>query len=808
MKTLQFLFTLLLLCLFSISSPAQKRKKKGKEETEKVSPASKSEIKKYAEVITKKAQSDSGLFVVHQIDENYYFEIPFSLLERDLLLVSRIAKIPAGLGGGYLNAGSKTNEQVIRWSKVNNSIHLKSVSFNSVADKELPIFQSVSDNNYAPVLAAFKILAFNADSTAAVIKVNDLFLTDINALSGLSPSMRKQYQVKSLDASRSFISRIQSFPENLEVRHDMTYSAAQPPTDYSSGTISMQMSQSMYLLSEIPMQPRLYDKRVGWFTISQIDYGSEALKADQKTYIRRWRLEPKDKEAYARGELVEPIKPIVYYLDPATPDRWRPYFRQGIEDWQVAFEAAGFKNAIIAKDAPTKEEDPDWSPEDARYSTVRYVATTTRNAMGPSVSDPRSGEIIESDIVWYHNHLRSYRNRYLLETGAANESARTLNTSDEEIGEMMRMVISHEIGHALGLPHNMKASYAYPTDSLRSPSFTKKWGLASTLMDYTRYNYVAQPGDGEVRWVRMLGPYDSYAINWGYRFIQEATSAENEKSTLNQWILEKAGDPVYLFGGYNNFDPSSQTESVGDDPVKASIYGLSNLKIVAKNLNKWTATPNEGYEDLEELYGELIGVWSRFAGHVVTVIGGVYEEFLTTSQNGQVYTHLEKKQQKEAMNFLIDHVFVSSEWLTPKDIVQNISPSGSFEKVQNMQKRQLKKLLNADRMVRMIENEELNGSNAYQLSEMFTDLRKGLWSELPSLKKIDANRRSIQRNQVLILGELVDEESRTDVQAAARAELMKIQALAKSKANSYSDGLERYHLQDIVAFVDELLDLE
>ncbi len=808
MKTIQFLFTLLLFCLFSISSPAQKRKRKDKEKIEKVAPASKTDISKYAEVITKKAQSDSGLFVVHQIDENYYFEIPFSLLERDLLLVSRIAKIPADLGGGYLNAGSKTNEQVIRWSKVNNSIHLKSVSFNSVADKELPIFQSVSDNNHSPVLAAFKILTFNADSTAAVIKVNDLFLTDINALSGLSPSMRKQYQVKSLDASRSFINQIKSFPENIEVRHDMTYSAAQPPSDFRSGTISMQMSQSMYLLPEIPMQPRLYDKRVGWFTISQIDYGSEALKADQKTYIRRWRLEPKDKEAYERGELVEPIKPIVYYLDPATPDRWRPYFRQGIEDWQVAFEAAGFKNAIIAKDAPTTEEDPDWSPEDARYSTVRYVATTTRNAMGPSVSDPRSGEIIESDIVWYHNHLRSYRNRYLLETGAANEPARTLNTAEEEIGEMMRMVISHEIGHALGLPHNMKASYAYPTDSLRSPSFTKKWGLASTLMDYTRYNYVAQPGDGDVRWVRMLGPYDSYAINWGYRFIQAATSAEEEKPTLNQWILEKAGDPVYLFGGYNNFDPSSQTESVGDDPVKASTYGLSNLKIVAKNLNKWTATPNEGYEDLEELYGELIGVWSRYVGHVVTVIGGVYEEFLTTNQNGQVYTHLEKKQQKEAMNFLIDHVFVSSEWLTPKDIVQNIGPSGSFEKLQNMQKRQLKKLLNADRMFRMIENEELNGSNAYELSEMFADLRKGLWSELPILKKIDANRRSIQRSEVLILGELVDEKSGTDVQAIARAELMKIQALAKSKANSYSDGLERYHLQDIVALVDELLDLK
>lgn len=808
MKSISKLLAIFVMLSFSISAQAQKKKKnKGKNE-EKKETKSPSNIKPYGEIITSTAVSDSGLFVVHQLDENYYYEIPFSQLDKDMLLVSRIAKIPEGLGGGYINAGSKTNEQVIHWSRVNNSIHLKSISFNNVANKELPIFQSVADNNYAPVIAAFKIMAFNADSTAAVIQVNDLFLTDIVALSGLPSGLRKQYQVKGLDASRSFINRMQSYPENVEVRHDLTYSASQPPSDYRSGTISMQMSQSMYLLPEEPMQPRLFDKRVGWFTVSQIDYGSEALKSDEKTYIRKWNLVPKDKEAYVRGELVEPLKPIVYYLDPATPDRWRPYFRQGIEDWQSAFEKAGFKNAIIAKDAPTKEEDPDWSPEDARYSTVRYVATTTRNAMGPSLSDPRSGEIIESDIVWYHNHLRSYRNRYLLETGAANESARTLNTNDEEIGEMMRMVISHEIGHALGLPHNMKASYAYPTDSLRSPSFTQKWGLASTLMDYTRYNYVAQPGDGDVRWVRMLGPYDDYAINWGYRYIANANSPEEEKPTLNAWINEKDGDPVYLFGGSNSFDPSSQTESVGDDAVKASTYGLSNLKIVAQNLNKWTATPDEGYEDLEELYGELVSVWNRYAGHVVTSIGGVYEEYFTTNQEGQVYTHLEKAKQVEAMQFLTDHVFTESEWLTPKDIVQNIGPSGSFEKVQSMQKRQLKNLLSEKRMMRMIENEVLNVAEAYRLTDMLADLRKGLWSEVSSLKKIEVNRRSIQRNHVLLLGELVDEESSSDMQIAARAELMKIQALAKSKANSYPDGMERYHLQDVVALVDQLLDLD
>ena len=725
-----------------------------------------------------------------------------------MLLVSRIAKIPAGLGGGYLNAGSKTNEQVVRWTRVNNSIHLKSISFNSIANDSLPIFQSVSDNNYAPVLAAFKIKAFNKDSTAAVIEVNELFLQDIPALSGLNSSLRKKYKVKGLDETRSFINRIQSYPENIEIRHDMTYSASEPPSDFSSGTISMQMSQSMYLLPEKPMQPRLFDKRVGWFTTSQIDYGSEALKSDKKTYINRWRLEPKDPEAYARGDLVEPVKPIVYYLDPATPEKWRPYFRQGIKDWQTAFEAAGFKNAILAKDAPTKEENPDWSPEDARYSTVRYVATTTRNAMGPSVSDPRSGEIIESDIVWYHNHLRSYRNRYLLKTGAANPKARTLNTPEAEIGEMMRMVISHEIGHALGLPHNMKASYEYPTDSLRSPSFTNKWGLASTLMDYTRYNYVAQSGDGDVRWVRMLGPYDSYAINWGYRYIPSANSAADEKPTLNKWINEKAGDPVYLFGGRNSYDPSSQTESVGDDPIKASAYGLSNLKIVAKNLNQWTATPDEGYEDLNELYGELFGVWSRYSGHVVANIGGVYEELLTTNQEGELYTHLAKAEQEKALKWLNNNVFVSPDWLIQMDIVKNISPSGTVELIQKLQTRQLRNVLSKSRLERMIDNEALNGSSAYSITEMLSDLRKGLWSEAQLGLKTDAYRRNLQRAHVICLGELMNEKTvlRSDIQAATRAELKAIQSLAKAKASSYGDGMDKHHLQDVVALVDDIFE--
>ena len=399
------------------------------------------------------------------------------------------------------------------------------------------------------------------------------------------------------------------------------------------------------------MKPRFADHRVGWFSISQIDYSSEALKSDEMELIRRWRLEPKDEAAYARGELVEPKKPIVYYLYPATPIKWRPYFIQGIEDWNSAFEKAGFKNAIQGKIAPTPEEDPNFSPEDTRFSTVRYVASTTRNAVGPSVSDPRTGEIIESDIIWYHNHLRSYRNRYLLETVAANPKARSLDTPEEEIGEMMRRVISHEIGHALGLPHNMKASSAYPVDSLRSGDFTQKMGIATTIMDYARFNYIAQPGDQNIRFVRQLGPYDDYAIEFGYRYFPTQT-VDQEKEWLRLFVDNKSTDPMYMYGSTGN-DPNAQTENVGDDPVLASSYGLKNLRIVAQNLPEWVLTDGDNYDDLNELYDEMIGVYSRYIYHVHSIVGGIYETLHNTNQKGlHTYSVVPAEEQKRALRFL------------------------------------------------------------------------------------------------------------------------------------------------------------
>jgi len=755
-------------------------------------------IMSYEEMMTDEVKSSDGLFKVHEIGEDYYYEIPFDLLNKDMLLVSRRAKLVSGLGGGFVNAGSKANEQLIQWSRVKNSIHLKTVSYANTADKDLPIYASVQDNNYNPIIKAFKIAAYGPDSTSAVIKVTDLFMSDVRAISGMSSRMREQYKVGGLDKSRSYIDRVSAFPQNIEVRHDMTYKSSKPPSNFSAATISMQMSQSMYLLPEEPMQPRIFDERVGWFTVSQIDYGSEALKADKKTYIRRWRMVPSDMDAYNRGELVEPVKPIVYYLDPATPTKWRPYFREGILDWIEAFEAAGFKNAIQVRDAPTKEEDPDWSPEDARYSTVRYVASTTRNAMGPSVSDPRTGEIIESDIVWYHNHLRSYRNRYMLETGGANPSARTLDTPEAEIGEMMRRVISHEVGHALGLPHNMKSSYAYPTDSLRSATFTQKWGLATTIMDYTRYNYVAQPEDKGVRWVRMLGPYDVYSIDWGYRYISDARSAEAELPTLDKWIKSKDGDPMFLFGARNSFDPSSQTECIGDDPVLASTYGLKNLKRIAPNLNEWTQETGKGFENLDELYGELISVWTRYVGHVTANIGGVYEVIKTAQEPGNSYTHLSKSEQKRAMDFLQREAFTTPTWMLEDDIVRNIGPSGIVDRIGAMQSRQLRNLLRSDRLMRMVENKALNGAAAYSLSDLAKDLRSGIWGELNGNKSIDVYRRNLQRAHVTALQGIVNSDKhKTDLSAMAQSELEWIEKKSMKASRRYKDSMLSAHLKAV-----------
>ncbi|HAX14224.1 MAG TPA: zinc-dependent metalloprotease, partial [Leeuwenhoekiella sp.] len=694
------------------------------------------------------------------------------------------------------------------------------VSHEIFAADSLPIHEAVSNSNFEPVLFSFDVKTINKDSTATIVQVNDLFSDDVQAL-GLPGYYRESYKVRNVDKGRGYIESLKSFPLNIESRHVKTYNAGNPPSNESVGSITVEMSNSMVLLPKVPMERRYFDRRVGWFARGQVDYGLDAQESKTVRYLDRWRLEvkPEDEAKFKAGELVEPKKQIVYYIDRATPKKWIPFIKEGIEDWQVAFEAAGFKNAIIAKEAPTKEEDPDWSPEDVRYSTVRYLASPIPNANGPHVSDPRSGEILESDINWYHNVMTLLRNWYFVQTAAKNPEARGVAFKDKIMGRLIRFVSSHEVGHTLGLPHNMGSSVAYPVDSLRSKSFTDKYGTAPSIMDYARFNYVAQPGDGDVSMMPNIGVYDKYSIKWGYRPILDKEGME-EKPILDQWILEHAGDPLYRFGAqqWSVVDPSSQTEDLGDDAVKASNYGIENLKRIIPNLISWTSEDGKDYDDLETLYGQVLTQFNRYMGHVSNNIGGVYQYNKTYDQEGAVFIPVPKERQEESMQFLQDQLFTTPEWMIDNNILNKIENNGNVERIRGLQVRTLENVLDFGRLGRMIENETLNGKEAYTLTEMMNDLRSGIFSELRSGKKIDTYRRNLQRAYVDRLEYLLTEEqsgrrsatsvnvSQSDIRAIARAELNTLKRSVRSAIGRTGDALSRYHLQDLMERIDLILD--
>ena len=824
-KILTRLLLLVFIIGFSTESSAQFWKKK-KKETPKVAvkpKPKKDAIKPYEKVVTKDHQTDEGLFKVHTKDDAYLFEIPDSLLKREMLMVTRIAKTASGIGFG----GAKANTQVLRWEKKNKHILLRIVSHSVVADTILPVHEAVVNSNLEPILFSFPIKAFSKDSTATVIDATTLFSTDVKPL-GFPASYRKRYGITRMDKDRSYIDRVSSYPQNIEVRHVKTYAANKAPSNSALGSITLEMSNSMVLLPKIPMKRRYFDERVGWFARGQTDYGLEDQRSKTVKYLDRYRLEVKDEdiEKFKRGELVEPKKQIVYYVDRATPKEWVPYIIQGVNDWQVAFEAAGFKNAIIGKMAPTVEEDPEYSPEDVRYSVIRYLASPIPNANGPHVSDPRSGEILESDINWYHNVMTLLHNWFFIQTAAINPDARGNNFKTETMGELIKFVSSHELGHTIGLPHNMGSSVAYPVDSLRSASFTSKYGTAPSIMDYARFNYIAQPEDKGVALMPNIGIYDKYAISWGYRPILD-TNAKDEKATLDAWILKHAGDPMYRFGhqqGGGVVDPSSQTEDLGDDAMKASMYGIKNLKRILPRLEEWTSEKGENYDELSTMYGQLLSQFNRYMGHVTANIGGVYEEYKTADQEGAVYTQVTKAKQEEALQFLIDELFETPTWMLDENIFSKTEFSGAIERVRGLQARTLNNVLDAGRMARMIENETLNGSSkAYTLINMMRDVRKGVWSEIYAGRSIDTYRRNLQRAYLDRLDYLLNEAknqrgansgyykktginiNQSDVKSVARGELKRLQRDVKA-ASRKGNTLTRYHLQDVVDRIDLILD--
>ena len=804
------IFTFLICLLISISLNAQKPS--AKEDSKKPK-----KEKTYKEIITKEAITDKGLFDIHKVKDKYYYEINDSLLGREMLMVTRIAKTASGLGFG----GGKQNTQVLRWQKKDSKILLRVVSHNIVASDSLPVSEAVLNSNFEPILYSFKIESKGIDSISTLIDVTKLFNEDVKPL-GFPQSRRKGYKISSLNSKKSFIESIKSYPENIESRHVKTYNSSSPPSNSSTGTISLEINNSMILLPKTPMKRRYFDQRVGWFARSQVDYGLDVQESKSLKYLDRWRLEVKDEdlEKFENGELVTPKKQIVYYIDRATPVKWRKYLKQGIEDWQAAFEEAGFKNAIIAKDPPTKEEDPEWSPEDVRYSVVRYLASPIPNANGPHVSDPRSGEILESDINWYHNVMTLLRNWFFVQTAAINEDARGVSFDDEVMGRLIRFVSAHEVGHTIGLPHNMGSSSAYPVDSLRSASFTKKFGTAPSIMDYARFNYIAQPEDKDVALMPDIGIYDKHAVKWGYRPIPNAKTAKDEKKTLDKWIRDNENSLMHRFGSAG-IDPSSQTEDLGDDAVKASEYGILNLKRIVPNLTKWTSEDGKDYSDLQTMYGQVLTQFNRYMGHVSSNIGGVYQYYKTYDQEGPVYTHVKKSHQKKCMNFLNDQLFETPTWMIDNNILNKIEFAGITNRIRSTQSRTLNSILDFGKMARLIENEAINGKNAYSLIDMMSDLKKGIWKELYSHKTIDVYRRNLQFAYLDRISYIMNEEqgslpswargrvtsvkvSQSDIRTIAVGQLLELKRDIKRHKNR-SDKMTKMHLDMAMAKINKIL---
>ena len=799
--------------------------------------------KPYGEVITGKAKTQRGLFTVHKVDDKYYFEIPDSILGREIIAVTRFAKVA---GGGRTYGGELANQQVLTFEKgPDNKVFMRVVLTIAVADSADPISRAVKNSNVNPIAAAMDIKALSRDSMGVVVDMTDYLKGDNQPVS-LSANAKRSMSLSGLASDRSYIESIRSYPINTEVRTVKTFSAsaAAPsfgapspfpttsslPAANAAGAVTMEINTSFLLLPKVPYQQRLVDRRVGYFSDDYVVYSDEQQKVEEANFIVRWKLEPKpeDMEKWKRGELVEPVKPIIYYIDPATPKKWRPYLIQGINDWQAAFEKAGFKNAIFGKEWP--ENDSTMSLEDARFSVLRYFASDIANAYGPQIHDPRSGQILESHIGWYHNVMQLVHDWYFVQTAAVDPGARKMKFDDDLMGNLIRFVSSHEVGHTLGLRHNMGSSSKTPVEKLRDKAWVEANGHTASIMDYARFNYVAQPEDniGRAGLFPRIGDYDKWAIEWGYGYAP-GKDKEEQKKFLNKKFNDRiAQNPRIWFGTYesgNQSDPRIQSEDLSDNAMKASEYGIKNLKRIMANLPEWTKEEADSYENLAVMYGAVRSQFSRYMGHVSRNIGGYYETWKTVEQQGDVFEMVPKATQKEAVNFINKQAFETPTWMLDKNVVNKFA-APLADPVSSLQDQVLGSLLSTSRLSRMA-TLMARYNDAYGIDEYYTDLKKGIFKELPTKAKTDVYRRNLQKSYVDRMLSIINPSSansaaaqltillggggggdvmKNDVSSVTRAHLVQLRSEILTAAAGNPDNLTRYHLQDLAERIKQGLD--
>ncbi|MBG6188929.1 zinc-dependent metalloprotease [Flavobacterium sp. CAN_S2] len=845
--------TLIIVFLLIFSAPetfAQSRKKRKADKNavakvETKANDAKKEPKPYKKVIDSTAVTQRGLIDVHKIDNKYLFEIPDSILGSEMMTITRYSKTPAG---GGIFGGEEINRQVVRWEKgLNNNILLRSITYVIMSpDEDKPMAQAVKNSTSDPIIGNYDVLAYKKDDagkiTGYVVDLSTTFDADVQTFS-LDPIKKQLLNIQTFQKDRSFISKVSSFPINTEIRSVKTFTTTPPkintsptpkigvdlPSALDAGVITVEMNTSMILLPKNPMRKREFDARVGYFANQYGVFEEESQKSDTKVFAVRWRLEPKsaeDAQKQKKGELIEPLKPIVYYIDPATPEKWKKFIKQGIDDWQIAFEAAGWKNAIRGEYWP--ENDPTMSLEDARFSVLRYFAAEIQNAYGPNVHDPRSGEILESHIGWYHNIMSLLRNWYLIQTAAVDPAARSKKFDDKLMGELIRFVSSHEVGHTLGLRHNMGASSATPVEKLRDKEYQEKNGHTSSIMDYARFNYVAQPEDGVTALFPRIGDYDKWAIKWGYSYFEDTKNEAQEKALLNEMTKEAYKNNRLWFGSETSpYDPRYQTEDIGDNAMRASEYGIKNLKRILPNLLEWTKEDGQSYTELDELYSALTGQFRRYMGHVTKNVGGIYDSPKTYDMAGNQFQVVPKGIQKDAVAFLNTQLFTTPKWLLDQNVLSKINPESGVEAIKGMQDATLSSLMAGDRMVRLLETSTVSKDN-YSVDELMTDLNKGIFSELKSNSSIDMYRRNVQKLYVDKLIELLKPGTatvrsvpvgvtygfntrrvnlaQTDLPSIARGQLNALKNDLKMSSARMSDRMSKYHVLDLISRIGEALD--